>query len=88
MDFLRQMLLLGGLINILSDLLAIIRPDVFRLLDKRFDPMCNPFIGLFAAGVIAAFGCGISTLLNYSLAYACVLRSQLGSEAKSSKFFK
>jgi hypothetical protein len=50
MDFLRQMLLLGCLINILSDLLAIIRPDVFRLQDKRFDTMCNPFIGLFAAG--------------------------------------
>jgi hypothetical protein len=58
MDLMRQMLLLGGLLNILSGLLAIAKPDVFRLLDKRFDPMCNPVIGLFAAGVIAAFGCG------------------------------
>ena len=37
MDIVRQMLLLGGLLNILSGLLAIAKPDVFRLLDKRFD---------------------------------------------------
>ena len=58
MDLVRQMLSLGGLLNILSGVIAIVRPDLFRLLDKRFDPMCNPLIGLFAAGVIAAFGCG------------------------------
>ncbi len=58
MDLVKQMLLLGGLLNILSGLLAIVKPDIFKLVDKKFDPMCNPLIGLFTAGVIAAFGCG------------------------------
>jgi len=58
MDLLRQMLLLGGLLNILSGIIAIAKPDIFKLLDERFDPMCNPLIGFFMAGVIAAFGCG------------------------------
>ena len=52
------MLLLGGLLNILSGLIAIAMPDSFKLLDNRFDTMCNPLIGLFVGGVIAAFGCG------------------------------
>jgi hypothetical protein len=38
MDLVRQMLLLGGLLNILSGLLAMAKPDVFRLLDKRDPP--------------------------------------------------
>jgi len=58
MDLIKPMLLLGGLLNILSGLIAIALPDSFKLLDNRFDPMCNPLIGLFVGGVIAAFGCG------------------------------
>ena len=58
MDLIRPMLLLGGLLNILSGLIAIVMPDSFKLLDNSFDPMCNPLIGLFVGGVIAAFGCG------------------------------
>lgn len=58
MDHIKPMLLLGGLLNILSGLIAIAMPDSFKLLDNRFDPMCNPLIGLFVGGVIAAFGCG------------------------------
>jgi hypothetical protein len=58
MDPIKPMLLLGGLLNILSGIIAIALPDSFKLLDNRFDPMCNPLIGLFVGGVIAAFGCG------------------------------
>ena len=58
MDLIKPMLLLGGLLNILSGIIAIALPDSFKLLDNRFDPMCNPLIGLFVGGVIAAFGCG------------------------------
>jgi len=58
MDLIKLMLLLGGLLNILSGLIAIALPDSFKFLDNRFDPMCNPLIGLFVGGVIAAFGCG------------------------------
>lgn len=58
MDFIRPMLLLGGLLNILSGFMAIAMPYCFKLLDNRFDPMCNPLIGLFVGGVISAFGCG------------------------------
>ena len=58
MDLIKPMLLRGGLFNILSGLIAMAMPDIFKILDNRFDPMCNPVIGLFVAGVIAAFGCG------------------------------
>jgi len=58
MDLIKPMLLLGGLLNILSGLIAIALPDSFKLLDNRFDPMCNPLIGLFVGGVIDDFGCG------------------------------
>ena len=58
MDLIKPMLLLGGLLNILSGIIAIALPDSFKLLDNRIDPMCNPLIGLFVGGVIAAFGCG------------------------------
>ena len=58
MDLIRSMLLLGGLLNILSGLIVIAKPDLFKLLDNRFNPMCNRLIGLFVGGVITAFGCG------------------------------
>ena len=56
---LENMILLGGIVNIGSGLIILIKPDIIRtLFNINFDPFANPLIGRFAAGVIAAFGLG------------------------------
>ncbi|MDD4161447.1 MAG: hypothetical protein PHW87_03095 [Methanothrix sp.] len=59
MSYLESMILIGGILNIASGLAVMAKPDIFKsILGVDFDPMSNPLLGHFVAGVVVAFGSG------------------------------
>jgi len=58
MDPWKLMLLFGGILNIFGGFISLMWPKVFKCFDEDFDPLSNPMIGLFSAGVAMAFGGG------------------------------
>ncbi|MBN1234852.1 MAG: hypothetical protein JW999_02250 [Methanotrichaceae archaeon] len=59
MSYLESMILIGGILNIASGLAVMAKPDVFKsILKINFDPLSNPLLGYFVAGVVVAFGSG------------------------------